>query len=270
MRPFTNNLLDQEFLIQASYLTPGSKRRSGFLMTPGVKFIVAHDTGNPGSTARGNVRFYERSRDEISASAHLFVDDTQIIECIPALTGPPEKAWHVLYKRKEDNILYGHNSNDAAIGVEYCFGGNIIADEAYRRVVWVMAYACWRFNLDPAISIVGHHILDPGRKIDPMNGLSHSRRSYSQLLKDVVAVFQQGGGMLPPPPPLPGFPKKVSARGFLNIRQDEPFRRARIARQVARGASFTVQGLVMGEQVNGIDQWFDLGNNEFCWSGAVS
>ncbi len=267
MKAFSQNLLDQEFPILINYLTPGSKRRSGIPMSPGVKFIVAHDTGNPESTARGNVGYYERSRDLKHASAHIFVDHTQIIECIPALTAPPEKAWHVLYDRKEDNILFGHNSNDAAIGIEYCYGKTIDANEAYRRYVWVIAYACWKFNLDPLVSVVGHHILDPGRKIDPINGLSQSRRSYSQFLQDVVAVFQQAGGTLPDPPTLT-FPRPVTAKGLLNIRKGEPFKRAP-ARQVVAGTVFTALRFVTGERVNGIDQWYDLGNLEFCWSGAA-
>lgn len=104
-------------------------------MTPGVRFIVAHDTGNPGSTARANIRYYESSRDKESASAHLFIDDKEILECIPALTAPPEKAWHVLYGKPTDNALFGLDANDAAVGVEYCFGGAIDADEAYRKYI---------------------------------------------------------------------------------------------------------------------------------------
>ena len=272
MKPFSNILLDQEYLVLANFLTPGSKRRPGpgVPITPGVKFIVAHDTDNPGSTARGNISYYERSRNLESASAHIFVDDRQIIECIPALTGPPEKAWHVLYKRQEDNILFGYNSNDAAIGVEYCFGQNINADEAYRRYIWVMAYICWTFTLDPRLSIVGHHILDPGRKIDPVNGLIQSRRTYTQMLQDVVVVFQQCGGVLPTTISLPEFPRAVSARGLLNIRSGEPYRRAPVSRQVAQGAPLAVLSSVDGERINGNDQWYKLEGDEFCWSGAVN
>ena len=93
------------FQITPRYLTSPSKRRSGLRMSPGVRFIVAHDTGNPGSTAANNVSYYERSRNEISASAHLFVDDKEIIECVPALTDTPEKAWHVLYKVQTDDQM---------------------------------------------------------------------------------------------------------------------------------------------------------------------
>ncbi len=269
MKPFSNNLLEQEYAVTPSYLTAGSKRRSGVLIHPAVKFIVAHDTGNSGSTANGNVRYYQDSRNEISASAHIFVDDNQILECIPALTGPAEKAWHVRYKRQEDNILFGFHSNDAAIGVEYCFGGNINADEAYLKYVWVIAYLCWRFGLDPSKSIVGHHVLDPGRKIDPVNGLAKSRRSYTQLLLDVPAIYQQCGGLIPAEVNT-NFPANIRANGLLNIRSGEPYRRAPILRKVQQGTMLTAVGSLPGERVNGIDKWYDLGGQSYCWSGATS
>jgi len=162
------------------------------LIFPAVKFVVAHDTGNPNSTAAGNVNYFKNSQNEIYASAHIFVDDKEIVECIPALVSDkPEKAWHVRYQVLKDNELYGYNANDAAIGIEYCYGQNINASEAYRRYVWVIAYTCYKFNLNPISSIVGHHLLDPGRKIDPVNGLNNDGRSYSQLLTDVVLEYNQ-------------------------------------------------------------------------------
>ena len=73
-------------------------------ISPFVKFIVAHDTGNPGSTAQNNVSYYEKTNNETEASAHIFIDDKEIIECIPALTSnKPEKAWHVRYNQSQDN-----------------------------------------------------------------------------------------------------------------------------------------------------------------------
>ena len=179
-----------KYPIVKKYLTSGSKKRSGQLISPSVKFIVAHDTGNPDSTASGNIKYYERTRNESYASAHIFVDDKEILECIPALTSnKPEKAWHVLYEKTKDNELYGYDSNNVAIGVEYCFGNNIDANESYGRYIWLLAYICYRFKLDPRISIVGHHILDPGRKVDPQNGLSYSGRNYEQMLKDVIIEY---------------------------------------------------------------------------------
>ena len=77
-----------KYPIEVDYLPWPTDRRRGLPMVPGVRFLVAHDTGNTGSTARQNVHYFKHSPDQ-SASAHLFVDDKQIIECVPALTGPP-------------------------------------------------------------------------------------------------------------------------------------------------------------------------------------
>ena len=174
-----------KYQISADYIAPNTLRRSGLAVSPAVKFIVAHDTGNSGSTARNNVDYYKRSANEVSASAHIFVDDRQIIECIPALTAAPEKAWHVRYNMTQDNEMYGFDANDAAIGVEYCFGPNINAAEAYKRYIWTLAYICYRFGLNPTTAITGHFLLDPGRKTDPRSGLAASGRTYEQLLIDI-------------------------------------------------------------------------------------
>jgi len=179
----------QKYQIKPQYLTKNTKRRPGQLIVPAVKFIVAHDTGNPESTAQNNVSYYERTNNEAYASAHIFIDDKEIIECIPALTATPEKAWHVRYDRPEDNQLFGVEANDAAIGVEYCYGANINANEAYKRYVWVLAYICHKFQLNPALTICGHFLLDPGRKTDPVSGLRASNRTYEKLLLDVVSEY---------------------------------------------------------------------------------
>lgn len=170
------------------YLTGLSKRRPTIQMR-NVRFMVAHDTGNPGSTAAANVSYYERSRNDMEASAHIFVDDTEIIECIPFLTGAPEKAWHVVYNTPIDNELFGVDSNDCAGGVELCYGGRIDGSEAYRRYVWVIAYACWRYGLDPATDITGHHIVDPTRKVDPMNAFRPLGKTFDDFVVDVVAEY---------------------------------------------------------------------------------
>ena len=86
--------------------------------------------------------------------------------------------------------MFGCDANDATIGVEYCYGSNINSNEAYKRYIWVMAYICYKFNLDPKKSIVGHFILDPGRKSDPRSGLLDSQRTYEQMLKDVVTEYE--------------------------------------------------------------------------------
>ncbi|MFA6919143.1 MAG: peptidoglycan recognition family protein [Patescibacteria group bacterium] len=179
----------KKYPIVADYIPINTKRRSGLAVSPSVKFIVAHDTGNSGSTARQNVNYYKSSANATNASAHIFVDDKEIIECIPALTASPEKAWHVRYDVTGDNQMYGYDANDVAIGVEYCFGTNINATEAYKRYVWTLAYICYQFNLNPQTAIIGHCFLDPSRRTDPRSGLAVSGRTYEQLLLDVKTEY---------------------------------------------------------------------------------
>lgn len=264
----------QRYAITPRPLTGPSKRRPMQRVDPGVRFIVAHDTGNPRSTAANNVAYYERSRDAESASAHLFVDDLEIIECIPALTGAPEKAWHVRYLMENDNRLFGHDANDAAIGVEYCYGGRIDADEAYRKYVWTIAYACFRYGLD-STKVTGHCFLDPGRKTDPVTGLADSRRSYEQLLRDVateIALCTADDASDPRPVPAGGAARgtaRVVSR--LHLRRGYPSRMSPSVRILQPGDRIEyVRTVENGEPVNGNARWYCDENGDYFWSGAVS
>jgi N-acetylmuramoyl-L-alanine amidase CwlA len=259
------------YTIVADYLPKNSKRRSGSQLPASVRFIVAHDTGNPGSTAAQNVRYYRNTCNDQSASAHLFVDDITIIECIPAVTGVPEKAWHVLYKVTGDNQLFGCDANDAAIGVEYCYGGGINADKAYQKYVWMLAYLCVKFNLNPKADIVGHFFLDPTRKTDPVTGLAYSRRTYDQLLRDVANEVSGAGAVAEAPAAkLINQAGSVRATTTLNIRQGMPSRLASVAQTVPAQTKLDYTGWVDdGEPVNGNSKWFVDAAGRYFWSGAT-
>jgi 3D (Asp-Asp-Asp) domain-containing protein len=180
---------NMKYQISTKYLTAPSKRRSGNKLGQ-VKFIVAHDVGSPESFANANVGFYERSRNEDFASAHIFVDWQNILECIPAVTGPTEAANHVRDSPKAVE-LYGVQPNSNAIGVEFCYSvkGTGNNEEAYKRYVWILAYLCYHFKLNPANSITSHQILDPARRVDPGDALGKIGKSYAMLLKDVVTEY---------------------------------------------------------------------------------
>lgn len=212
---------NMKYEIKKQYLTGPSKRRP-MIEVPYVGFLVAHDTGNPGSTAEGNVGYYERSRNEQLASAQIFSDDKNIVECIPFLTGKPEKAFHVRYNCDADNRMYGDDANDIALGVEMCWGPGIDSVESYKRFVWVLAYACYKFKLDPTKTIVGHDVLDPGRKIDPTNGLKYMGKTSADLLRDVVKEYNDclGKTVVQPAPSITGKTYTIQAGDtFWNIAQ---------------------------------------------------
>lgn len=256
-----------KYPVVPKYLSAPSKRRSGRRADP-IKFVVAHDTGNSGSTAAANIRYYERSRDAESASAHIFVDDHEILECIPALTETPEKAWHVLYNVPTDDHLYGANANDAAIGIEYCFGPNINADESYARYVWTLAYTCFKFDLDPRTHVVGHAYLDPARKTDPITGLAQSRRTYEHLLRDIVGEYNECLGRpkeLPVETLIAG-----TAHSTVNLRlRSAPNTRSQTVRVVAPGTMLSYIASVDGDAVNGNPLWLKTPEGNYFWSGGA-
>ncbi|MFC7371719.1 peptidoglycan-binding protein [Fictibacillus iocasae] len=135
------------------------------------RYSVAHDTGNPGSTARQNYRYFNSQN--LSASAHVFIDDKEILVIIPL----NEKAFHV-----RQNVSDG---NDWAIGVELCWGGAIQFEEAYKRYVWFFAYMCRQYNWNPDLQIKGHFQLDPSRRTDPVNALKRYGKTYAGFIADV-------------------------------------------------------------------------------------
>lgn len=257
-----------KYNIEQRFLTSGTKRRPGLDIRK-VRFMVAHDTGNPGSTASGNVNYYQNSRNEMSASAQLFVDDERIIECIPFLTASPEKAWHVLYNVTTDNNMFGCDANDAAGGVELCYGGKINMAEAYKRYIWVLAYSCYKYGLNPATMITGHYILDPARKTDPKGALALMGKDFNQLIRDVVAEYNNcvNGGAevsveVPSKPQEGGSGKGSGAIGVVTITAS--------AVNLRDGASMSAN--VIGSLPKGspwevfyqVGDWYCVGANQFC------
>jgi N-acetyl-anhydromuramyl-L-alanine amidase AmpD len=172
-------------MIIRDYIASGTKRRSG-LKNSGIKFLVAHDTGNPNSTARQNVSYFKSSANDMSASAHTFIDDIDVIECIPL----NEKAWHVWYSVQTDNNKYGTDANDSAIGIELCYFPNDKerTQKAYDKYVKYMADLCKEYKLDPLTKISGHFQLDPARKTDPMNAFKLIGKTYDVFLLDVAKL----------------------------------------------------------------------------------
>jgi N-acetylmuramoyl-L-alanine amidase CwlA len=163
-----------------------SKRRSGIKISR-VDFLVAHDTGNDGSTALQNATYFVNSANDIEASAHYFIDDKQIICCVPET----EKAWHVRYGAPNDNYLLGKNANDYSISVELCYDSKKIKIDnlaAYKNYIDLIRDICKRHGLDPRTKIAGHFQLDPGRRTDPLNAFSFIGKTWTAFIEDVIGT----------------------------------------------------------------------------------
>ncbi|MDN4073778.1 N-acetylmuramoyl-L-alanine amidase [Fictibacillus terranigra] len=172
--------MPQRYNITSMLIDKKWKQRPGSNRIP--RYAVAHDTGNEGSSALQNFKYFN-SR-ELDASAHVFIDDQEVLMIIPL----HEKAWHV---RKQVS-----DANDWAIGVELCYGGKISGEEAYKRYVWFFAWLCESYEWNPMLHVKGHFQLDPGRRRDPVNALQRIGKSFEDFLgdiKDRMAIIKREG-----------------------------------------------------------------------------
>lgn len=171
--------------ITQKYIPPNTKRRPAIKLN-GVKFIVAHDTGNDGSTALQNVNYYINSANEVEASAHAFVDDKGVVECIPL----DEKAYHVRRIVPKDNEVYGVDAIDYSLGVELCFSTKGLFDSklAYNNYVEYIKGLCKKYALDPKTSVIGHYTLDPSRRTDPINAFKTIGKTWENFINDLKVV----------------------------------------------------------------------------------
>ncbi|WP_210139270.1 peptidoglycan recognition family protein [Staphylococcus sp. GDY8P120P] len=172
---------------------PIGTRRSGQQLTSGNPvFAVAHDTGNPNTTAQDNVNYYKNSYNidwSLVASAHIFVDDKECIVCIPVT----EKAWHVLYNTPIDNNWYGIDANDGAFGVEGCyFDDKARSKKSLENTAKVLAYLVKYWKIDYKTEMPGHQDIQSD-KVDPGNLLQAAgySRNVSNLDK-LVAKYING------------------------------------------------------------------------------
>lgn len=170
--------------ITQKYLPPNTLRRPSIPIL-GVKFIVCHDTDNDGSTALQNVDYYIRSANETEASAHAFVDDKGVIECIPL----NEKAYHVRRVVSKDNEMFSADAIDYSLGVEICYSTKGIFDSklAYNNYVEYIKGLCAKYGLDPRKHVVGHYTLDPTRRSDPINAFSKIGKDWTTFINDLSA-----------------------------------------------------------------------------------
>ena len=78
-----------------------------------ARYCTLHSTGNPNSSARGEVKNLARLDNKRQASFHIAVDDKEAVEAIPL----NEVAWHA-------GDGYNGTGNRKSIGIEICESGN--------------------------------------------------------------------------------------------------------------------------------------------------
>lgn len=109
------------------------------------KYIVVHYVGAQSSTALNNCKYFAGG--DRQASAHYFVDDTSIWQCIEDKHG----AWHVGNTRTEVN-------NKNSLGIEMCcMGPNLtVTEKTEANTVDLVKYLMNKYNI-PVANVRTHY-----------------------------------------------------------------------------------------------------------------
>lgn len=136
--------------------------------------IVIGDTGWLALTAR------DAANDAGQAYGHFIIDDLEIIECIPALTGRAgyiEQARFVETRTDAGDL----DAHESALAVNLCFGGAVEGSECFKNCAGLAAFACWWFGLNPGTDIKRAAELDLARK-DPDRALAAAGKKFADLI----------------------------------------------------------------------------------------
>lgn len=142
--------------------------------------MVLHSTATDGASDEAEIKYFNSA--DRQASAHAFIDEDSITQCIP-LT---ERGWHA-----------GATANSKFIGIELCEPkGKDIAkfNEIYKRAVWYFAYIF--VNVLKIKTVTKNNLMSHAEVSDKWGETNHT---------DPVAYFKEYGKTVD------GFRKDVQA-----------------------------------------------------------
>lgn len=138
-----------------------------------LEYIVVHDTGNPRKGAGAKNHYFYFDRKYRGASAHYFVDDSNIIELID----PHLVAWHCGDGKGRFGIR-----NDNSIGVEICINEDSDYEMACKQAIELIRFLMIYYNI-PKQNIVRHY--DASRKICPATMAANNWEKWKNFYKKV-------------------------------------------------------------------------------------
>ncbi|MDR1374583.1 MAG: N-acetylmuramoyl-L-alanine amidase [Treponema sp.] len=184
--------------LEAKLLTLNPFSRPGKKLS-GVKGVVIHWIGNPGTSALQNRNYFEGLKAQslnnpgaVFASAHFIAGlRGEVIQCIPL----GEAAYHVGAKQYTPEAIsrFGHYPNNGTIGIELChpvWDGKF-TPETWASAVELAAALLKRFNLRPA-DIWTHHGIT--RKDCPKYFVEHPE-AFGQFRLDVESAMKKSQGV---------------------------------------------------------------------------
>ena len=149
-----------------------------------IKYIVIHYTGNNGDTALANTNYFKSVYR--GASAHYFVDESSIWQCVE----DRDVAWHC---GTSDGYKHASCRNDNSIGIEMCSrressGSFYFKDDTVANAVWLTKTLMKKYGVPPE-NVIRHY--DVTGKICPepyVRSIAAFNDFKSQLIKSEEEV----------------------------------------------------------------------------------
>ena len=107
-----------------------------------IKYITIHDTGNADRGANAEAHFILHNRADRGASAHYFVDDTEILRIIR----DEDKSWHCGDGKGKNGI-----TNENSIGIEMCINSDGDFSKTYKSTIELVNWEEWEKFKDELI-----------------------------------------------------------------------------------------------------------------------
>ena len=146
-------------------------------------YIVIHDTGNGSRGANADMHYRYFNSEDRQASAHFFIDDTQILQVVEI----KDKAWHC----GDGANRFGIN-NANSIGIEMCINADGNYSVMLSKTLELVLYLMQTYNIDIA-HVVRHY--DASRKNCPqtmnINGKWLKWDNFKQSIANSIKVFPQ-------------------------------------------------------------------------------
>lgn len=137
----------------------------------GVRDIVIHYVGNPGTTAEQNRSYF--AQPETQVSSHFLIGlEGEVIQCVPLA----------------EKSSASNDRNKDTISIEVCHPAEDgkFTDETYNRLVELTAWLCGIYDLD-STHVIRHY--DVTGKACPLYFVEHED-AWDTFLKDVEAQMQ--------------------------------------------------------------------------------
>ena len=115
-----------------------------------IEYIVIHYTSNLGDTAKNNADYFAREALSYKASAHFFVDESEIWSSVPT--------WRIAYHCGAKTYKHPHCRNTNSIGVEICMLDKhaVIRKDAIRNAAGLVRELMTKYDID-ADHVIRHY-----------------------------------------------------------------------------------------------------------------